>query len=228
VAFIVWSTIVALAMLPLVAAPRSWMFVGLQIWTRGSAVLLRLICGIRVEIRGEENFPRGAALIAAKHQCTFDALAPIGLLPRPFLIAKQELAKIPLYGWYVLRSGLAMAIDREGQAKTLRAMITTGRQALDDNRQIVIFPEGTRAAIGAPPDYKPGVAALYSQLKAPCTPMATNAGAHYLADSPIRRPGVIVFEFLPAIPAGLKRDEFMHELQTRLEAACDRLIAEGV
>ena len=226
--FVVWSTLVALAMLPLVLAPTDWMFRGLQIWTRGAAFLLRLVCGIRVEIRGQEYFPHGAALIAAKHQCTFDALAPIGMLPTPLLIAKQELAKIPLYGWYVLRSGVALAIDRAGQAKALRALIVAGRQALEQNRQIVIFPEGTRSAIGSPPDYKPGIAALYNQLNAPCIPLATNAGAHWLAESALRKPGVIVFEFLPPIPPGLKREDFMNELQLRLESACDRLIAEEI
>ena len=228
VAFVIWSTLVALAMLPLALTPPEAMFRGLRLWVRGISALLRWICGIRVEIRGAEYLPHGAALIAAKHQCTFDALAPIYLLPRPILIAKRELARIPLYGWYVLRSGLAMAIDRGGQAKALRSLIVAGKKALAENRQIVIFPEGTRSAIGAPPDYKPGIAALYAQLQAPCIPLATNAGAHWLAEGSLRKPGVIVFEFLPPIAPGLKREDFMRELERRLEPACDRLIAEGI
>ena len=227
-AFVLWSILVALAMLPLAFAPPDWMFRGVRFWVRGITNLLRWICGVRVEVRGEENVPRGAALIAAKHQCTFDALFPIALLPRPILVAKQELARIPLYGWYVLRGGLAMTIDRSGQAKALRSLLVAGRKALEEERQIVIFPEGTRAAIGAPPSYKPGISALYAQSDAPCIPLATNAGAHWLTGSVLRKPGVIVFEFLPPIPPGLKRDAFMQELERRLEPACDSLIAEGV
>ena len=85
-----------------------------------------------------------------------------------------------------------------------------------------------KAAFRIPDSERTGIAALYGQLKAPCIPLATNAGAHWLPESSIRRPGVIVFEFLPAIPPGLKREEFMKELELRLESACDRLIAEGV
>jgi 1-acyl-sn-glycerol-3-phosphate acyltransferase len=79
---------------------------------------------------------------------------------------------------------------------------------------------------GAKGDYKPGVAALYRDLAVPCAPMATNSGVHWPAHGFIRRPGVIVYEFLEAIPAGLSRAEFMRTLEARLEAASTRLLAE--
>ncbi len=56
--------------------------------------------------------------------------------------------------------------------------------------------------------------------------MATNSGLYWGKDG--FRPGVAVFEYLPPIPAGLKRAEFMAELQSRLEAASDRLVEEGL
>ena len=43
----------------------------------------------------------------------------------------------------------------------------------------------------------------------------------------IKRPGRIVIEFLPPIPAGLKRAEFMRELQSRIEAKTADLVVEG-
>jgi 1-acyl-sn-glycerol-3-phosphate acyltransferase len=96
------------------------------------------------------------------------------------------------------------------------------------DRQLVIFPEGTRKAPGAPPDYKPGVAGLYRELEVPVHPVATNAGVHWPAHGFLRRPGVIVYEFLEPIPPGLKRAEFMRLLQERIETASDRLLAEGL
>ncbi len=57
-------------------------------------------------------------------------------------------------------------------------------------------------APGAAADYKPGVAALYRDLGIPCMPMATNSGVHWPAHGFLRRPGAIVYEFLPAIPPG--------------------------
>ncbi len=227
-AFVLWSIFIALLLLPVAIVSADWLARGLRLWTDGSKLLLRAICGIKVEIRGREFAPQGAALVAAKHQCTFDALAPISLLARPCIVAKQELAQIPLYGWYTLRAGVAMTIDREGQSKALRDLLAKGRAILDQGRQLVIFPEGTRSAIGAPPDYKPGIAALYGQLNAPCAPIATNAGVHWLTGSAMRTPGTIVFEFLPPIPPGLKRAEFMRELERSIETACARLIEEGL
>jgi 1-acyl-sn-glycerol-3-phosphate acyltransferase len=43
----------------------------------------------------------------------------------------------------------------------------------------------------------------------------------------LKKRGTIVVEFLPAIPPGLKRPEFMRELQTRIETATAALVAEG-
>jgi 1-acyl-sn-glycerol-3-phosphate acyltransferase len=83
-------------------------------------------------------------------------------------------------------------------------------------------------APGEAPDYKPGVAGLYRELDVPCVPVATNSGMHWPAHGFLRRPGTIVVEYLPPIAPGLKRGEFMRELQTRIETATNALLAEGV
>src|SRR5690606_39527433 len=116
--------------------------------------------------------------------------------------------------------------DRSGHSKALKDMVTQARARFADGRQILIFPEGTRAEIGAPADYKPGIAALYRDLECPCTPMATNSGAHWPAHGFRRFPGTVVYEFLPAVPAGLKRAEFMTQLEARLEGASDALLGQ--
>jgi 1-acyl-sn-glycerol-3-phosphate acyltransferase len=90
---------------------------------------------------------------------------------------------------------------------------------------VVIFPEGTRQDIGASPDYKPGIAALYRELEVPVCPVATNAGAHWPAHGFIRRPGTIVYEYLAPIPPGLKRAEFMRTLEERIETASNALLS---
>ena len=104
-------------------------------------------------------------------------------------------------------------------------MIREGTELFKKGRQVVTFPEGTRKAPGDPPDYKPGIAALYSQLGVPVYPVATNAGVHWPAHGFIRKPGVIVFEYLEPIPPGLKRAEFMRVLEERIEAKSTELLA---
>jgi 1-acyl-sn-glycerol-3-phosphate acyltransferase len=222
--FYVYSAGLAIILLPALAfgvAPILW---GFRMWCRGTLFLLRTVCGIQVEIRGREHVPAGAAVIAAKHQCMLDTMALWTTLPRASYVTKKELLIIPVYGWYVLRAGM-IVVDREGHAMALRKLVRDAEDRLQRGRQIVIFPEGTRKAPGAPADYKPGIAALYRELGQPVIPLATNSGVHFPAHGFTRRPGVVVYEFLPPIPAGLKRAEFMRELRDRIETASSALLS---
>ena len=199
----------------------------MRFWNRATLWGLSAICRVKVEIRGQEHLPTGAALIAGKHQCMLDAFAPFSYLPDPTLVMKQELMWIPFIGWYSKLSRM-IVIDRGGHSTTLRKMMADARDRLNDGRQVVIFPEGHRQDPGAEPDYKPGIAALYRDLDMPCHPVATNSGVHWPAHGFLRKPGVIVYEYLEPIPAGLKRAAFMALLQARIEAASDALLKAGI
>jgi 1-acyl-sn-glycerol-3-phosphate acyltransferase len=223
--FYLWSAVCAIAMTPLLLAPRRWMLRAMAIWGGPVILMLRLICGVRVEFRGTQHLPTGRALVAAKHQCMFDTMAPLTVFPDAAYVMKRELLAIPFYGWFCVKAGM-IALDRGGGAGALRKLLADSRERLAQARQLVIFPEGTRKAPGSPADYQPGVAGLYRDLGLPCTPMATNSGVHWPAHGVLRRPGVIVYEFLPPIPPGLSRAAFMRELQTRLETATSRLLTE--
>src|SRR5215469_9908632 len=97
-----------------------------------------------------------------------------------------------------------VVLDREGGAGALRQLIRDARDRLKNPRPVVIFPEGHRGEPGHAGDYHPGVAGLYRDLELTTHPVATNSGVHWPAHGFIRRPGTIVFEFLPPIPHGLK------------------------
>ncbi len=228
IVFYAWSVACAIAMVPMLAAPRSWLLVGMRFWSRSLNVLLKVICGIRVEIRGQEHVPSADALIASKHQTMFDVFVQFGVLKGSLFVFKKELLIIPIFGWIALKIG-SIVVDRQGQATALRDMVRRAQEQFRlGDRQLVIFPEGTRKAPGAPPDYKPGVAGLYRELGVPVHPVATNAGVHWPAHGFLRRPGVIVYQYLEPIPPGLKRAEFMRLLEERIETASNRLLAEGL
>jgi 1-acyl-sn-glycerol-3-phosphate acyltransferase len=101
-------------------------------------------------------------------------------------------------------------------------MKQAAEKVLAEGRPILIFPEGTRKKPGDAPDYKPGVAGLYGMLGVPCVPVALNSGVYWTSFR--KYPGTIVLEFLPAIPAGLKRGIFMVELESRIETATAALL----
>lgn len=195
----------------------------IKLWARFILFGLRWIAGVKVEVRGLEHRPTGPALIAAKHQGMLDVIAPFAFLDDACFVMKKELMPLPFFGWFAWKTKM-IAVDRAAHAKALKDMVRQTRARLAEGRQILIFPEGTRTAPGAPADYKPGVAAIYRDVDAPCWPVATNSGVHWPAHGFKRYPGTVVFEFLPPIPAGLKRAEFMKQLESRIEDASTALL----
>jgi 1-acyl-sn-glycerol-3-phosphate acyltransferase len=216
--------VMGLIWLPALLAPRGATLFGVRLWCRLVLGGLRLLCGIRIEVRGLHHLAAGAALIAAKHQSMLDTVAPFRFLPDPCFVLKQELLRLPVYGWYARKADM-VPVDRDAHAAALRKLVSDARAQLARGRQLIIFPEGTRQAPGAGPDYKPGVAALYRDLAAPCVPLATNSGRCWPAHGLGFRPGVVVFEFLEPIPPGLKRAVFMQQLEQRIETASTALMS---
>jgi 1-acyl-sn-glycerol-3-phosphate acyltransferase len=100
------------------------------------------------------------------------------------------------------------------------------REALRD-RQIIIFPEGTRRPPGAEPKYKFGVVHLYMDMGVPCLPVALNSGLFWPRRSFRRYPGTIVVEVLEPMPPGLRKEDFFTRLQHDVEDATARLVADG-
>ena len=222
--FLVWFALVSIVLnvvsLPLLFFPgRATIFMANK-WARMLLFGLKHIVGLKVEVRGVA--PRGAALIAAKHFSMWETIALLALLDAPAIVIKRELLWVPFYGWYSIKQGM-IPIDRSGGASAIRRMHMAAKRAIEKGQPIVIFPEGTRKKVGAAPDYKPGVAALYAMLDMPCIPLAHNSGLFWKGWL-LRKPGTVVVEYLEPIPAGLKRREFMNLLQTRLENATNALL----
>lgn len=214
-----------LACLPLLLLPRQVTVRAMHIWARLTIGGLAVICGTKFEVRGREHVPDTPVLVASKHQSMWDTIIFLTLFDNPAIVLKQELLWIPLYGWFAQKVGM-IAVNRGAHAKALKKMIADGRDCLGGGRSIVIFPEGTRKAPGATPDYKPGIAALYTHLDHPCVPVAVNSGLFWPRRKMLRLPGTIVLEYLPPIPAGLKRKAFMAELEQTIEQATEKLITQ--
>ena len=165
-------------------------------------------------------------IIAMKHQSAWDTVILPVIFDDPAIVIKHELAWLPIYGWYAVRAG-GIPVDRGAGASALKRMLMRAKRAAASGRPIAIFPEGTRTAVGARLPYHPGVAALYTQLDLPLVPVAVNSGVFWSRRSFLKYPGRIVLEFLPAIPPGQQRRKVMSELETRIEAATARLVAEA-
>ena len=213
---------------PLLVLPRRFVLACANAIIRFWLWLLATVTGLRYEVRGRENLAAaGACLIASKHQSAFETLALQIILDDPAIVLKRELTRIPVAGWTMWRLR-HIGINRKAGAAALVDLVRQARQRLAEGRPVVIFPEGTRAAPFAAPDYKPGVVALYRALKVPCLPIALNSGVFWPRNSLWRFPGTIVVEILPAIPAGLDSVGFSARLESVIESRTTELVTAAL
>jgi 1-acyl-sn-glycerol-3-phosphate acyltransferase len=194
------------------AAPRRVIEIAVA-WCRLLVWGAHTICGIRCEVVGE--LPTGPALIASHHESAFDALIWMTLVPHPTVVMKRELLRVPLFGALTRIAGM-IAVDRLGGAKALREMVRDAAGAVAERRQIIIFPEGTRAEPGKVLPLQPGIAALAASTGLPVIPVLTDSGRCWSRRAFRKEPGVIHIVALPPIAAGTPRQELMRQLDAAL------------
>ncbi len=213
--------------IPTYAMPRSGIMWIAKNWGRTSIWLMRIICNTKVEYRGLEKIrQQGPLLIAPKHQSAWETFAMLQFFDQPLYILKRELRWIPLFGWYLVKSNM-IGVKRGAGGRTLMDMARRAREEVLRGRQLIIFPEGTRRAVGAPPNYKLGVSQIYVDCGVTCIPVALNSGLFWPRRTFMRYPGTLVVEFLDPIPPGLTRDEFTKRVSTAIEDATNRLVKVG-
>lgn len=225
--FYVNVSILMLLSLPTLAMSHRIQLVFIRSWAFSSLWLLRVICGTRIEWRGVQNIPPGACIVACKHQSFLETFAVYKILDDPSFVLKRSLMWIPVFGWHMAKAKV-IPIDRGAGVSALSRMTARAREVLARARQVVIYPEGTRRPPGAEPSYKGGVAYLYDKTGVACVPLALNSGRYWPRRSFMRYPGTVVIEVLEPIAPGLDRRAFLALLQSRLEEASARLLAEAV
>ncbi len=225
-AFFAWTSIVVLVAVPLLVLPERVMVLYARAWSWSILTMLRLICGLGYRVVGREKIPETGAIIACKHQSAWDTVVFFAVCDAPVYILKRELLLVPFFGWCLIKSGM-IPIDRKGGTVAMRKVIARATASLAQGRHIVIFPQGTRVAPGVKAPYQPGAVGLYTHLGVPVVPAALDSGRFWARRSFLKKPGTITLEFLDPIPPGLPRAQVHRQLEERIEAASDRLLASG-
>ena len=197
-----------------------------QYWCWSNVWILRIIAGVRTDVSGDAHIPPGGCIIAAKHQSDWDVFAIFPHTGRPAYIVKKELMRIPFFGW-AARSLDCIEIDRQKGSAAIPEMMAQARSAVERGCRIVIFPEGTRKAPLAPPDYRQGIVRMYLDLGVPVVPVALNSGLYWGRNSLVIWPGTARARFLPPIEPGLTGEEFLARLKNAIESESDALILEA-
>jgi 1-acyl-sn-glycerol-3-phosphate acyltransferase len=209
--------------IPTFVMPRSALMTLARLWARSNIWLMRIICNTRVEYRGVEKIPEGPLIVASKHQSMWETFALLQFFDQPLFILKRELKWIPVFGLYLIKADM-IDVDRSAGGRALLRMARRAGEQVRQGRQLIIFPEGTRTPVGAPPRYKAGVSQIYIDSRAPCLPVALNSGLFWPRRTFMRYPGTLVVEFLDPLPPGLSRDEFLARILSAIEDATGRLV----
>lgn len=185
--------------------------------------LLRVVCDIRIEIRGKENIPSEPCVVLCKHQSAWETFALQTVFPPQVWVLKRELLLLPFFGW-----GLALtspiAINRGKAKEAIKQLLEQGKQRLAAGFCVVIFPEGTRMPYGARGKYKIGGALLAESSGALAVPVAHNAGRHWGRNAFFKYPGTITMSIgKPINPHGLKADEINRQAEAWIEAEMERM-----
>lgn len=160
-------------------------------WSQTALWLLQVICGLSYRLRGVENLPPGPCVLMCKHQSAWETIALPGILPvRQAWVLKQELMRIPFYGW-ALGALSPIAINRATARTALKQLLAEGAKRFAEGRSVLIFPEGTRVPVGERRPFTIGGAMLAEKNGVPVVPIAHNSGVFWEHRRILRRAGCI-------------------------------------
>jgi 1-acyl-sn-glycerol-3-phosphate acyltransferase len=194
-----------------------------KLWTQLAIFALRVICGIKHEVRGAENMPTTPTIVMSKHQSSWETIFFVTFFPEQTWVVKQELVNLPFFGW-----GLAMlkpvAIDRSAGKDSLEQVVEGGSKRLNDGLWMMIWPEGHRIQADKKGKYKIGGAWLSAKTNTPILPVAHNAGTYWPRHWFWKTPGTVIMSIGPLIyPNGREPAAVLAEVEAWIENEMHRI-----
>ena len=194
-------------------------------WPQFATLLARWLLRIDYVVEGRENIPTEPCVILSKHSSAWETIAFSGIFPPHVYVIKRELLWIPFLGW-----GLSLyspiSIDRSNRRTAMQRLSQTGAERFSQGFSIMIYPEGTRVAIGKRGTYRLGGAILATTMGAKVLPVAHNAGLVWPRNSLLKFPGRVTVRIGPPIDAsGQTAEQVMRHVEDWIEAQVTELIA---
>ena len=175
--------------------------------------LLKIICKVDHRIIGEENMLNEHAIIASRHQSTWETAFLMIYLDRPAFILKRELLWLPVFGWYLVPSGM-ISVNRGGGIKAIKQIVRRAKEVIKNNH-IVIFPEGTRLTYGQVGKIQSGILAIHNAMPdVPIIPISLNSGKFWNKKSWIILPGTVCMQInKPIYPSGMSKEDLIQRIE---------------
>ena len=208
--------LVCIIFLPSLFMPKNIAIFGGKILGHWSKFCLKLFLSTKIEIIGKENILNSEKFfIACTHQSAFETFYLQAIFKGPKFILKKELIKIPIFGWYLKKIG-SIPVERNKISKEKINFVDSIKISSQDNRPIVIFPQGTRTNPNDRPDFKKGVARIYQELNINCLPVTINSGEVWPKNGNLSKNKKITITILRPIKPGLEGKLFLNSLQNTM------------
>ena len=162
-----------------------------KLWCRYNLFILKNICSLSYETNGPDINTHN--IVISRHQSAWETIFFAAYIKRPIFILKRELLMIPLFGWclYLLKN---ISINRSDGVSSLKKIMKACDEHIDNDRTLIIFPEGTRVNYGKNIEIKKGVLRILDALKLPSIIINHNAGKFWSKDSFLIKPGTVLIE----------------------------------
>ena len=211
-------------LLPSLILNKKIVILGGKLLGRWSKFCLEFFLKTKIVISGKENITKDKFFIACAHQSQFETFFLQALFDSPVFILKNELFKIPIFGWYLKKMG-CIGIERN---KTTKNNLSFFDKIQDhykkSDRPIIIFPQATRVDINDRKPFKKGVKRIYSELNIKCQPIALNSGIIWPKKGILKTNKTLKISILKTIDPGLNSDDFFLKLQKNIYDELDKMI----
>ncbi len=207
--------------------PGKIFFFWMILFTDAIRFVLRILCSIKIEVRGLENIDKNKQyLIVSEHQSIMETMFVFNkYFPKMRYVLKQELQNIPLWS-FLINAHIGLPIDRSGSKRSLQFILEAAKKFFKDGYSLVIFPTGTRVIPGKNVKWKSGYKKIYAANNIPILPVALNSGAMW-SKKRLKAPGTIIIEFLPEVAAGLSVAELDKLVEEKVKIRSKELVLEG-
>ena len=215
--FFLGVSIISIVFLPSLVMPTKIVLFGGKMMGKWAALCLKIFLQTKIIVKGRDNIIKNEKFfIACSHQSMFETFYLQTIFNSPIFILKQELIKIPIFGWYLKKIG-SISINRNKVSKDNLGLIDKIKNSMNNSqRPLIIFPQGTRVLPDEKPPFKKGVGRIYDELKNNCQPVAINSGNVWPKNGRISAKKTIIISILPAVKPGMNSADFTNYIESKI------------
>ena len=222
--FFLGVTVISIIFLPTLLMPAKIVLLGGKLMGFWAEICLRIILSTKIIIKGKENIIKNEKFfIASSHQSMFETFYLQTIFNSPIFILKNELLKIPIFGWYLKKIG-SISVNRNKISKENLGLIDKIKESVSNSkRPILIFPQATRVLPNDKIPFKKGVGRIYKELNIKCQPVAINSGYVWPKTGDLKFNKCITVSILSPISPGMNPNDFVNTIEKNIYLELDKL-----